>query len=215
MDINRLDKITKERIRELCFPVDSKEPITAAAAWEQLSLDNLKAGKNIYVETSTPRPVQKYVKKIRERESEGMQLDREPWNLLLNEKAGIPFDPILLQLLEFWYTGKMGRKDRAPISKQPFGIAPFPVGIAKWAVRLHRVAPYLSIEELLYRAKRYWAMERLASFADAEPNSDYDDLEITIKGDCGQPLKTAFEKYYPKDSELGEKENERAHNQKI
>ena len=120
-----------------------------------------------------------------------MELDRQPWSLLLSDKAGIPFDPILLELLKRWFQQQVERRQRLPF-------VPFPVGIAKWAVRLHKMAPFLSEDKkkLLYRARRYFAMERMAVLDRLPLDSSYDDLEIAMEGETDEELKVTYEHFF-------------------
>ena len=193
----RLDQTTKDRILELCFPTDGRQPLNAAQAWRQLQMDNQAADADVYVVTSSERPIQYFVKQISEQETETMQLDRLPWSLVLNEKADIPFDPILLQLLRLWFDRQLEHGEGPPF-------VAFPVGIARWAVRLHKVAPFLSEKELLYRARRYFAMEHMAELSRAQPDSSFEDLEIAMMDERDERRKARYEDFRGRPIKLGE-----------
>lgn len=187
--VPKMDKKTRQRVLELAFPTDGQQPLSAQKIWNQLDYENTEKGEN-YILTSV-RSIQKYKKKVKLQETESMELDRQPWSLLLSDKAGIPFDPILLELLKLWFHQQVKRGQRLPF-------IPFPVGIAKWAVRLHKMAPFLSEDKkkLLYRARRYFAMERMAVLDRLPLDSSYDDLEIAIEGESDKELKVAYEEFY-------------------
>ena len=86
----RLDQKTKERVLELAFPTDGQQPLNATQVITELSQENARLSREEYVITSE-RSVQKYIKKVKLQETESMELDRQPWSLLLSDKAGIPF----------------------------------------------------------------------------------------------------------------------------
>lgn len=132
------------------------------------------------------RSIQRYIQKLKAREPESLKFERQPWNMVFNEKAGIPFNPILLRLLRLWFSRHLERGQGIPF-------VAFPVGIAKWAVRLHMVAPSLSEKKLLYRARQYFAIERIAILAGKLPDSSFDDLEIAMKDESDQELKAAYQ----------------------
>lgn len=188
----RLDERTQNRILELHFPTDGQPSLNARQIFDQLIRDK-EAGAN-YVIPTTERSIQKLIRKVRlqEQEKESLQIDRQPWSMQLNDKAGIPFDPILLQLLKVWFQKQVERGQGPPF-------VPFPVGVAKWAIRLHKMAPFLVKEgeqQLLYRARQYFAMERMAILSDKLPDSTYDDLEIAMKNETNEELKTAYKEFY-------------------
>lgn len=184
----RLDEKTKSQILDLAFPTDGQQPLNAANILVQLGQENARLGEEKYVIT-TDRSIQKFIRKTKEQETESMKLNRQPWSMQLNENAGIPFDPILLQLLKVWFQRQLERGQGRPFVS-------FPVGIAKWAIRLHKMAPFLSEKELLYRARQYFAMERMAVLADKLPDSSFDDLEIAMKNETNEELKTAYKEFY-------------------
>lgn len=188
----RLDERTQNRILELHFPTDGQPSLNARQIFDQLIRDK-EAGAN-YVIPTTERSIQKLIRKVRlqEQEKESLHIDRQPWSMQLNDKAGIPFDPILLQLLKVWFQKQVERGQGPPF-------VPFPVGVAKWAIRLHKMAPFLVKEgeqQLLYRARQYFAMERMAILSDKLPDSTYDDLEIAMKNETNEELKTAYKEFY-------------------
>ena len=183
----RLDQKTKEQILELAFPTDGQKSLSAQSIWDWLECENEEKGKE-YVLTSV-RSIQKYIRKVKLQETESMELDRQPWSLLLSEKAGIPFDPVLLQLLKLWFRQQIERKQGPPF------IA-FPAGIAKWAVQIRKLAPALSNEELLRKARRYFAMERMAVLDGLPLDSSYDDLEIAMRDETDEQLKADYKNFY-------------------
>lgn len=185
--VPKMDENTRKRIEELHFPTDGRKGLNAGEIWDQLENDNAEKGEN-YVLTSV-RSIQRFIKKIREREPESLKFDRQPWSMLLSDKSDIPFDPILFRLLRLWFKRQVESGKGCPFVS-------FPVGIAKWAVRLHKVAPFLSEKELLYRARQYFAMERMAVLAGKLPDSSFDDLEIAMKDETDQELRTAYEELY-------------------
>jgi len=105
----------------------------------------------------------------------------------LSEKAGLPFEPILLELLKEWFRQRY-------VKDQPKEYVPFPVGVARWAIRLHKVAPYLSKKQLLHRAIRYFATERAYVLQQVLPDSSFEDLEIAMKNERDPETLEAFEK---------------------
>lgn len=139
------------------------------------------------------RTIYKWIAEAKGRMPEGMEADYKPWSMLLSDKAGIPFDRVLIKLLRFWFERQL-RRGQGP----PF--VPFSIGIAKWAVRLHKMAPFLveeSEQQLLYRARQYFNMERMDTLADREPDSIRDDLEIAIKDpDTDPKVKADYDQLY-------------------
>ena len=186
----RLNKETIKRIMELGEPMDGSEHLNGKQIFHRLQSENLKDGAG-WIITTTPRPIQTRLKNARELLAKGMGPDNQPWTLVLSHKVGIPYDPILLRLLRLWFRQQIERGQGRPF-------VPFPVGIAKWAVRLHKVAPYLVEEgehQLLYRAKQYFAMERMAILAGKAPDSSYDDLEIAMKEESDQGVQATYEAF--------------------
>jgi hypothetical protein len=174
-----MNKATQDLILELALPTSGNKPISASQILERLR-EAQEAGQKDIVYHWSERTIQRIVKKFREQETENMKLDREPWCLFRNEKAGIPFDPILLDLLRIEFkrwrqcVEQMGGDEELP----PF--APMPVGVARWAVRLHQVAPALSREELLSYARRYFRIERRAMLEKEPLESTGLDTEIAL-----------------------------------
>lgn len=187
--VPKMDEKTRKRIEELHFPTDGQKGLNAGEIWNQLENENAEKGEH-YILVSE-RSIQRFIKKIREREPESLKFERQPWSMLLSDKSDIPFDPILFRLLRLWFKRQVESGKGHPF-------VPFPVGIAKWAVRLHKMAPFLVEEgeqQLLYRARRYFAMERMATLAGKSPDSSYDDLEIAMKDEEDQELKAAYEDF--------------------
>lgn len=187
--VPKMDDKTRNRIEELHFPRDGQKGLNAREILDQLENENAEKSEH-YILTSV-RSIQKFIKKLSQQEPESLKFDRQPWSIVLNEKAGIPFDPIILRLLRLWFRQHVKRGQGRPF-------VPFPVGIAKWAVRLHKAAPFLVEEgeqQLLYRARQYFAMERMAVLAGKLPDSSFDDLEIAMKDEGDQELKVAYEDF--------------------
>ena len=184
--VPKMDKNTRKRIEELYFPTDGQKGLNAVEIWSQLDYENAEKGEQ-YILVSV-RSIQRYIQKLKAREPENLKFERQPWNMVFNEKAGIPFNPILLRLLRLWFSRHLERGQGIPF-------VAFPVGIAKWAVRLHMVAPSLSEKELLYRARQYFAIERIAILASKLPDSSFDDLEIAMKDESDQGVKAAYEDF--------------------
>jgi hypothetical protein len=181
----RLDRKTRDRVLQLHFRTDGKEPLNAREILDTLQKENDESGTN-YVIPNSERSIQKLLKKIREQESETIALERQPWSLAINEKAGIPFDPVLFELTKAWFRLRHQKGIQSEY-------VPFPVGIAKWAVRLHTVAPYLTPEELLRKARAYYAKDRLAALADALPDSSFEDLEISMQNEKNPETRKAYQ----------------------
>lgn len=180
-----IDTQTKNRVLELYFPENLEDRISVKRTITKLEEEN-KAGANW--KTPCARTIFKWIKDAKERITKEMDLNWQPWNMLLSDKAGIPFDPILLRLLKLWFRRQLKRGEKLPF-------VPFSVGIAKWAVRLHKIAPFLAEKELLYRARQYFAMERMAALKAKLPDSGYDDLEIAMKNESDQELRAAYEDF--------------------
>lgn len=183
----RLDRKTRDRVLQLHFRTDGKDPLNAREILDALQKENAESGSN-YVIPNSERSIQKLLKKVREQESDNIALDRQPWSMTINEKAGIPFDPVLFELTKAWFRL---RHQRGMESEY----VPFPVGVAKWAVRLHMVAPYLAPEVLLRKARVYYAKDRLAALADALPDSSSEDLEISMQDEKNPETKKAYQEF--------------------
>ena len=190
--VPKMDKRTRDRVEALALPTNGQKSLNAGEIWERLDYENYENTKEDeqYIIVSE-RSIQRYIQKLKEREPENLKFERQPWNMLVNEKAGIPFDPILPRLLRLWFS----RHSRHLEHGQGIPFVAFPVGIAKWAVRLHMVAPSLSEKELLYRARQYFAIERIAILAGKLPDSSFDDLEIAMKDESDQGVKAAYEDF--------------------
>jgi hypothetical protein len=182
----RLDQKTKARIIELYFPIDGSAPLSARQIFYKLKDENSQLGTQ-YVIPTNERPIQNFIRRIREQETEVVRIDQQPWSLSLSEKAGIPFEPILLDLIREWFRKRYGKG-------QPKEYVPFPVGVARWAVRLHKMAPYLSTKQLLYRAIRYFAIERVYIRQQVLPDSSFDDLEMAIENEKDPKTIEAFDR---------------------
>ena len=182
----RLDQKTKARIIELYFPIDGSPPLSARQIFYRLKEDNANFGAQ-YVVPTNERSIQKFIKRIREQQTDFTRMDQQPWSLALSEKAGIPFEPILLELLREWFRKRY-------VKDQPKEYIPFPVGVARWAVRLHKITCNLSTEQLLYRAMRYFAIERAYIRQEVLPDSSFDDLEIAMENETDRDTLEAFEK---------------------
>jgi len=64
----RLDQKTKARIIELYFPIDGSPPLNARQIFYRLKADNSELSTH-YVIPSNERPIQNFVKRIREQET--------------------------------------------------------------------------------------------------------------------------------------------------
>jgi hypothetical protein len=181
----RLDQKTKARIIELYFPIDGSTPLSARQIFYKLKDENDKLGAQ-YVIPVNERPIQNFVKRIKEQQTDFTRMDQQPWSLSLSEKAGIPFDPILLELIREWFRNRY-------VKDQSREYVPFPVGVARWAVRLHKVAPYLSTKELLHRATRYFAIDRVYIQQQVLPDSSFEDLEIAMENETDPETREAFD----------------------
>ncbi|MFC1956824.1 hypothetical protein ACFLVY_00805 [Chloroflexota bacterium] len=182
----RLDQKTKARIIELYLPIDGSTPLSARQIFYKLKDENARLGTQ-YVIPTNERPIQNFVKRIKEQQTDFAGIDQQPWSLSLSEKAGIPFEPVLLELVREWFRKRYR-------NGQPKEYIPFPVGVARWAVRLHKIAPYLSIEQLLHRSIRYFAIERLNIRQQVLPDSSFDDLEIAMENERDPETLEAFER---------------------
>jgi hypothetical protein len=182
----RLDQKTKARIIELYFPIDGSTPLSARQIFYKLKNENAQLGTH-YVIPSNERPIQNFVKRIREQETEVVRIDQQPWSLSLSAKAGIPFEPILLELLGEWFRKRY-------VKAQPKEYVPFPVGVARWAVRLHKMTPDISTEPLLRRAVRYFTIDRVHIRQQVLPDSSFDDLEIAMEKETDRDTLEAFER---------------------
>lgn len=197
-ELKRLDRRTKDRILELYFPTDGSPSLNCVQILDRLMEENEQnANGEQYFTPTSARPYQKFIKDYIERETEPMKLERQPWSLVLNEKGKIPFDPILFELLKAWFERQRQRGQEPPF-------IPFPVGLAKWAVRLYKMAPYLVEKDekglpcynrLFNKARRYFAKEHIAVLAGKLPDSTDEDLElIMIDPEIDPKLKVDFEK---------------------
>ena len=182
----RLDQKTKARIIELYFPIDGTPPLSARQIFYKLKDDNAQLGTE-YVIPTTERSIQKFIQRIREQETDVTRIDQQPWSLALSEKAGIPFEPILLELLREWFRKRY-------VKDQPKEYVPFPVGVARWAVRLHKMTSNLSTEQLLRRAVRYFVIERIHIRQQVLPDSSFDDLEIAMENETDRDTLETFER---------------------
>ena len=182
----RLDQKTKARIIELYFPIDGSPPLSARQIFYKLKEENEQLGTQFIVQKNE-RPIQNFVKRIKEQQTDFTRMDQQPWSLSLSEKAGIPFEPILLELIREWFRKRY-------VKDQPREYVPFPVGVARWAIRLHKVAPYLSTTELLQRATRYFAIDRVYIQQQVLPDSSFDDLELAMVDETDPEILEAFEK---------------------
>ena len=181
-----IDDETKNCVLALYYPEDPKDHLSARKIIDKLNQENkveqdkaIAEGKkkkdDLRWKVPSLRTIYTWTKKAEVR-IKGMEDDYKPWSILLSDKSGAPFDPVLIRLLRFWFERQL-RRGKSP----PF--VPFSVGIAKWAVRLHKMAPFLVEEgeqQLLYRARQYFNMERMDILTGREPDSIRNDLEIAI-----------------------------------
>ena len=198
-----IDDETKEYVLGLYYPENLKDHLSAQKIIDKLEQANKAAQDKARAEgkekigepkwrVPSKRTIYTWTKKA-EVSIKEMEDDYKPWSILLSHKAGIPFDPVLIRLLGFWFERQLRRGEGPPF-------VPFSVGIAKWAVRLHKMAPFLVKEgeqQLLYRARQYFNMERMDTLAGREPDSIRDDLEIAIKApDTDPKVKADYDQYY-------------------
>jgi len=197
--IMAIDNETKNYVLKLYFPENPKDHISAQKIIDKLEQENkvevdkaIAEGKKNKGELKwripSLRTVYTWTGKAEGRITKEMEDAYKPWSMLLSDKAGIPFDRVLIKLLRLWFSRHLERGQGIPF-------VAFPVGIAKWAVRLHMVAPSLSEKELLYRARQYFAIERIAILASKLPDSSFDDLEIAMKDESDQGVKAAYEDF--------------------
>ena len=190
----RLDQKTRERVLEVHFRTDGQKPLNAREILDKLQKDNNESGTN-YVIPNSERSIQKLIKKVREQETETIALDRQPWSLALNKKAGIAFDPILFDLLKVHFERFLQRGGESEF-------VPFSVGIARWAVWIHKAAPQLTPEALPDKARTYSAKDRLSAIAEALPDSSFEDLEIVLQTEDDPDLRKAYQKLLGRDIEI-------------
>ncbi|GAI41757.1 unnamed protein product, partial [marine sediment metagenome] len=199
-----IDEKTKRHVLELYFPDNLENRISVAKIINKLEEENIVKGEKAKAEgrkdinknkwqVPCQRAIYGWIKEAKGRIPKGMEDDYKPWSILLSDKAGIPFDPVLIRLLRFWFERQLRRGESPPF-------VPFSVGIAKWAVRLHKMAPFL-VEEgeqrLLYRARQYFNMERMDILTGREPDSARDDLEIAMKNpDIDPKVKADFDQFF-------------------
>lgn len=192
----RLNDKTEDYIIELGLPEYPQEPLSASKIQRKLE-EGKEAGED-YVVPESVRTIHAVLKRARVQEDESMKLDREPWSILLNEKAEIPFDPILLELRKVCFEQQIAQQEKHEREQEPIFVI-FPVGVARWAVRLHRIAPRLPSYELLKKARQYFRMERIAKLRRKPVDSSYEDLEIVISDPETAPkLKAVFDKMHRK-----------------
>ena len=199
-----IDNETKNYVLELYFPENPKDHISAQKIIDKLEQENkvevdkaIAEGKKEKGELKWRIPslriIYIWTGKAEGRITKEMEDADKPWSMLLSDKAGIPFDRVLIKLLRFWFERQLRRGEGHPF-------VPFSVGIAKWAVRLHKMAPFLVEEgeqQLLYRARQYFNMERMDTLAGKSPDSIYDDLEIAMKDpDTDPDLKADYDQFY-------------------
>ena len=168
----RLDDRTKEKILSLCFRSDGFPSLSGREIYNQLIEEN-EAGET-YTIPADERAVQRLLRRMRDRMTEDMRLDLHTWNLIVHVKAGLPFDPVLMRVLRTWLRL---RWESAPDKRM---VRPFPIGVARWIVRLHQIAPHLSEEELVYWAPRCFDRERQAALEDEDFTSWGDDVRIAF-----------------------------------
>jgi len=196
-----IDNETKNYVLKLYFPENPKDHISAQKIIDKLEQENkvevdkaIAEGKKNKGELKwripSLRTVYTWTGKAEGRITKEMEDAYKPWSMLLSDKAGIPFDRVLIKLLRLWFSRHLERGQGIPF-------VAFPVGIAKWAVRLHMVAPSLSEKELLYRARQYFNMERMDILTGREPDSIRDDLEIAIEEpDTDPKVKADYDQFY-------------------
>jgi len=202
--IMAIDENTKRYVLELYFPDKPKNRISVSRIINKLNQENKveqdkakaegkKKWDDLKWKTPSPRTIYNWIAEAKGRIPEGMEDEYKPWSILLSDKASIPFDPVLIKLLRFWFERQIRRGESHPF-------VPFSVGIAKWAVRLHKMAPFLVEEgeqQLLYRARQYFNMERIDILTAGEPDSSYDDLEIAIKDpDTDPKVKADYDQFF-------------------
>lgn len=193
-------------IENIGFPEPTNEKLI-----EQLLKDN-DNGENFTIPDE--RTISRWKKKFRERETEEMKFERQPWSLLLNtnEKVNFTFEDtyILLRLLRVQFDQQRERLDRGRKQSkkqtkrlhkktgesEPLRYRAFPVGVAKWAVRLSKAAPFLSDKDLLLQARWYFKLECISLlYGDSLlPDSSFADLEIAMKEETDQALIEAYNK---------------------